>query len=99
MDFLSVRDFRNSPQMVWKKLAKEGKLVITNNGKPQALLIPVDGTSLEDILNDMVRIQAKRALREIQRQSAINRTDKMTMEEIDAEIAVCRREKRSQNSV
>jgi DNA-damage-inducible protein J len=39
----------------------------------------------------------KQAFRLAQEQSVINGTDKMTMEEIDAEIAACRREKRGQS--
>ena len=53
-------------------------------------------TLKEDITSE--QIQARLALREAfsdaQKQSVINGTDKMTMEEIDAEIAAYRREKR-----
>jgi DNA-damage-inducible protein J len=43
--------------------------------------------------------QARRELREVfkasQEQSVMNGTDKMSMEEIDAEIAACRRDRRT----
>jgi DNA-damage-inducible protein J len=46
------------------------------------------------------RKQAKKELKEVievcQRQSVINGTDKITMDEINAEIAACRREMREQ---
>ncbi|MCL2102197.1 MAG: hypothetical protein FWH22_10860 [Fibromonadales bacterium] len=39
------------------------------------------------------REDAKRAIKDLQSQSAINGTSNMTMEEIDAEIALCRKER------
>jgi hypothetical protein len=58
-----------------------------------------------ETVNITVRIDPKRqarkalggAFRESQTQSVINGTDKMTMEEIDAEIEAYRREKRAKN--
>ena len=48
------------------------------------------------------QMQARQALRkafsDAQMQSVINGTDKMTMEEIDAEIAAYRREKREKSA-
>jgi len=32
MDFLSVRELRASSKNIWRKLSKDGKMVITNNG-------------------------------------------------------------------
>ena len=43
------------------------------------------------------RKELQEAFRAAQIQSVINGTDKMTMEEIDAEIAECRREKRAKS--
>jgi len=40
-----------------------------------------------------VRTDAKKAIKELQQQSAMNGKSNMTMEEIDAEIAICRKEK------
>jgi len=39
------------------------------------------------------RVEAKRAIKELQQQSVINGTSNMTMEEIDAEISLCRKER------
>jgi len=39
------------------------------------------------------RAEAKRAIKELQQQSVINGTSNMTMEEIDAEISLCRKER------
>jgi len=47
-----------------------------------------DDEALEKAFNE--------AFEAAQRQSVLNGTDKMTMEEIDAEIAACRKEMREQ---
>jgi len=39
------------------------------------------------------RAEAKMAIKELQQQSVINGTSNMTMEEIDAEISLCRKER------
>jgi len=39
------------------------------------------------------REEAKRAIKELQQQSIMNGISNMTMEEIDAEIALCRKER------
>jgi len=39
------------------------------------------------------RGEAKKAIKELQQQSVLNGTSNMTMEEIDAEIALCRKER------
>ena len=48
MDYLSVRDFRTSPKEARGNLEENDKVVITNNGKPTALMVEVDGASQEE---------------------------------------------------
>jgi hypothetical protein len=98
MEFISVRDFRTSPKSAWKKLENRNKAVITNNGKPIALMLGVDDSSLEETLATIQQAEAMRLINKIQIQSVKNGTDKMTMEEIDAEIAAVRSERRVQHS-
>ena len=38
MQFLTVRELSKSPKDTLTKLSKDGKAVLTNNGKPQALI-------------------------------------------------------------
>jgi hypothetical protein len=90
MDFLTVRDFRTSPRSTWRKLENHNKVVITNNGKPIALMLGVDGSSLEETLAAINQAEAMRLINKIHMQSVRNGTDKITMEEIDAEIAAVR---------
>jgi antitoxin (DNA-binding transcriptional repressor) of toxin-antitoxin stability system len=98
MKFITVRDFRTSPAAIWKRLPKEQEMVITNNGKPIALLTPLSDETLEDTLSAVRRAKAINAIKLMQQQSILNGTDKMTMEEIDEEIRKARKERNIENS-
>ena len=93
MKFISVRDFRNSSAKIWKKLPQEREMVITNNGKPVALLTPLSDKTLESTLSALRKAKAIEALRLIQKQSALNGTNKLSLKEINAEIKKHRRQK------
>jgi prevent-host-death family protein len=87
MKFIPSRDLRVRPGKVWKDLAKEKQLVITSHGQPVAVMVPVTGEDLEDKVRTIREAEFMRTLREIQQESVRNGTDKLTMAEIDAEIA------------
>ena len=91
MKFIPSRDLRVRPGEVWKDLAKEKELVITNHGQPVAIMMPVTGEDLEDKLRALRQAEFLRTLRDIQQESVRNGTDKLTMVEIDAEIAEARK--------
>jgi len=57
-------------------------------------------TLKEDITGEQMQARQalKKAFSDAQKQSVINGTDKITMEEIDAEIAAYRREKREKSA-
>jgi antitoxin (DNA-binding transcriptional repressor) of toxin-antitoxin stability system len=86
MKFITVRDFRTSSVNIWKTLPEEQEMVITNNGKPIALLTPLSDKTMEDTLSSVRRARAINAVKLIQQQSVKNGTDKMTIEEINNEI-------------
>jgi prevent-host-death family protein len=91
MKFVPSRDLRVRPGKVWKDLAKEKQLVITSHGQPVAVMVPVTGEDLEDKILAIRQAEFMRTLREIQQESVRNGTDKLTMAEIDAEIAEARK--------
>jgi antitoxin (DNA-binding transcriptional repressor) of toxin-antitoxin stability system len=97
MKFLSVRDLRGHSAQVWRTLPEEREMVITSNGRPVALLTAVDEGNVEQSLSAWRQVRATRAIADIQRQSVRNGTDRMSMDEIDDEIAQRRldRKKRS----
>ncbi len=93
MDFVNVRELRVQPGVVWKRLAEEGELVLTRNGKPFAILTGTTPTGLEQDLNALRAARFGRALAAVRRNAADTGTDELSMEEIDALIRDARSER------
>ncbi len=91
MKFVTVRDLRTSPARVWKALSGEQQIVITNNGKPIALLTPVSDATLEETVSAVRRARAMQAVRRAQASSARRGLSGLTTEEIDQEIRETRK--------
>ncbi|MCK5249591.1 MAG: type II toxin-antitoxin system Phd/YefM family antitoxin [Spirochaetaceae bacterium] len=92
MKFITVRDLRTSPAQIWKQLPQEQEMVITNNGKPIALLTPLSDIDLEDNLSAVRRARAIIAVSKMQRISSQENTALLSQEEINREIFDTRRE-------
>ena len=99
MKFITVRDFRTRSASIWATLPEEKEMVITNNGKPVALLMPVSDKTLEETLSAVRRAKAVNAVKLLQQQSVQKGTDKMTLEEINAEIELARKSRKIESSV
>jgi antitoxin (DNA-binding transcriptional repressor) of toxin-antitoxin stability system len=95
MRFITVRDFRTSSAKIWEALPKEQEMIITNNGKPVALLTPINDKTIEDDLSAIRRAKAINAVKLIQQESVKNATDKMTLREINSIIKKSREEKKN----
>ena len=91
MRFVSVRDLRSKGRQVWKQLETEKELIITSNGRPIAILTGVNQENVEEILRDLRRARALRAVEEMQRASVRAGLDIMSDKEIDTEIREARR--------
>ena len=94
MRFVSVRDLRGKSAWVWRELNKERELVLTSNGKPFAILLSVSEDSLEESLSAIRQAQAISAITGMQKRSTEAGTTRMTLEEINAEIAEVRKNRR-----
>jgi antitoxin (DNA-binding transcriptional repressor) of toxin-antitoxin stability system len=92
MKFVSVRDFRASSAKIWKALPEEQEMVITNNGKPIALLTPLSDKTLENTLSAIRQARAINAVKLIQQESLKKGLKKTTMKEIDEEIKRIRKQ-------
>ncbi len=93
MNFYTVRDLRTQPREVWKKLSETHEVIITNNGKPSALMIEIDDESLEDVLASVRQSVAMRAVNKLRIASVRSGRSEMTTEDIDEEISKARKEK------
>jgi antitoxin (DNA-binding transcriptional repressor) of toxin-antitoxin stability system len=92
MQFVAHTELR-SPK-VWSRVQKE-KAVVTNHGKPVALVIPINETNFEDILAQVNQIEGFQALRELQAQAKSAGTADMSLDQINQEIAETRKERRA----
>jgi antitoxin (DNA-binding transcriptional repressor) of toxin-antitoxin stability system len=94
MKFITVRDLRGRPGQVWNKLTRERDIILTSNGKPIAILSSVTEDTLEDSLAAVRRARAITAVERLQSQSVSAETDKLTLDEITAEIRTVRKARR-----
>lgn len=94
MKFITVRDIRTSPAKIWKELPEEQEMVITNNGKPIALLTPLSDDSLEETISAVRQARAIEAVRVIQQSARARGLDTMTRAEIEDEIRQSRAARR-----
>ena len=93
MKFVTVRDLKGKTSELWKELELEGELVVTNNGKPIAILSATNEESFEDCLWTLRRARASDALARMQRQAAEQGQQALTAEEIEAEIQASRQQR------
>jgi len=93
MKFISVRDFRIRPGDIWKQLKVDKDIIITSNGKPIAILYPVEQDNLESSLITLRRARALLAMEDIQKEAVNKGLDKTNEEEIEKEIKAMRLER------
>ncbi|MDY0087513.1 MAG: type II toxin-antitoxin system Phd/YefM family antitoxin [Coriobacteriia bacterium] len=91
MKFVSVRDLRGKSADIWRELPDEREMVITNNGRPVAILAAVNESNLEDSLAAFRQARAVDAVAALQRRSAARDGDAFSADDIEAEIAAVRR--------
>ena len=94
MKFLSVRDLRGKSAQVWKSLAEEREMVVTNNGRPIAILSAVNESNLEESLSTLRRARAIEAVASLQRNSVEKGMDRLSPSDIDREIKAARKKRR-----
>lgn len=93
MKFLSVRDLRSKSAQIWKELPEEREMIITSNGRPIAILAAITESNLEESLSAFRQARAVEAVVSIQRSSVEKGTDKISMDEINAEIKAVRKKR------
>ena len=93
MKFLSVRDLRGKSAEIWKRLPGEREMIITNNGRPIAILAAVNESNLEESLAAFRQARAVEAVASLQRRSVEQGTDKISMVEVEEEIKAVRRKR------
>jgi antitoxin (DNA-binding transcriptional repressor) of toxin-antitoxin stability system len=91
MKTVTIRDLRTRPRQVRAALEREREAVLTANGCPVAVLIPVDAGSVDETLETLRRARGLETLRAIRRESRERGLDRLSTSDIDAIIARARR--------
>jgi len=88
MNFYSVRDLRTDSRSMWADLTSGDEVVLTNNGKPSALVIDIPEGSFDEIVQAVRQAKAMIALNSARRRAA--KAGFMSDDEIEAAIADAR---------
>lgn len=89
MKFYTVRDLRTTTKTLWDNLSTDGEVVITNNGKPTALLFDIADGDFEEILKAVRQAKAMMTFNSMKSKAA--KKGYMSEEEIEAEIKKARK--------
>ncbi len=84
MNFYSVRDLRTDSKSMWQDLTRGDEVVLTNNGKPSALIIDIPEGSFDEIVHAVRQAKAMIALNNMRRKAA--KTGFMSDDEIESLI-------------
>ena len=99
MKTVTIRDLRTRPKQVREALKQEREAVLTANGRPVALMIPVDAGTVDQTLETLRRVRGLEALRAIRRESRERGLDRLSNTEIDAIVKQTRRARSSRARV
>jgi len=94
MRFVTVKELRSNIRQIRQCLGKEREIVLTSNGKPFALLTSISGNTLEETLTMLRQFRTYVSIAQLQEQSAKKGKDKISLEEINEEIASVRKERK-----
>ena len=91
MNFYGMRELSNNTKNVMTSVNQNGSAVITDNGKPAALMISISEENFEATLDAIRQMRARQAVEVLRRQARMNFPEGMSMDEIDAEIDAARK--------
>ena len=94
MSTITVSELKRKPTEQWREVAKAGDVVVTEQGEPLALFLPIDAQSLEPTLSTLRSVRALQAQAALQEAARHHSTHQLTLAEIDEEIAAARQARR-----
>lgn len=90
MQMIASRELSSKPGAVLSKVATEGAMVVTRDGRPMAILTPTSAESLVEDLQEIAFSQARRAVRNMRAAASEAGVSSLSLEEIDREIQAVR---------
>ena len=95
MEFVTIRDLRLKPGVVWDKLHQQREIILTSNGRPVAVIAGVGENDVEETVAALRRARAQAAVSRLRRAAAERGVDGLSAAEIESEIAQVRRVRRA----
>ena len=91
MNFYGIRDLSNNTKSVMSSVSTNKKVIITDNGKPSAIMLTINESNFETILAFVQKLEMQLAVTELQKQSLANFPDSISDDEIQKEIDATRK--------
>jgi antitoxin (DNA-binding transcriptional repressor) of toxin-antitoxin stability system len=88
---ISINDLQKQSDDQWLNSMDKDDLIVTSQGQPVAVLLPINAKTLEPTLSALRSVRAVQAQAALQQAAAANGTSGLSMEDIDAEIVAARR--------
>jgi hypothetical protein len=88
MQFLTIRELSKSPKTALSRLAKDGKAVLTNNGKPAAIMLNVDSENFESVFTFIQQAENMKQAGKMEQAAALAYEDYTTDKELTAFTAL-----------
>jgi hypothetical protein len=92
--WLASREFSAHPGRALATVGRAGRVLVTANGKPKAIMIPTSEATVSRDLEMLDRVALAQAVEAVRHGSVVNGTDAVTMDEINAEVAAVRTARR-----
>ena len=95
MQFLTIRELSKSPKDALTMIDGDNKAILTNNGKPQAIIFKIDADNFEKTLTLLQKMEFMQNLTEMRLKSMKEGNSEMSLEDINAEIKAARKERKN----
>lgn len=90
MSTISITDLKKQSADQWLKSVDKDDLIVTSQGQPVAVLLPIDAKSLEPTLSALRSVRAVQAQIALQQAADANGTSGLSQDDINAEIETAR---------
>ena len=89
MEFYSARELRTNTKSIWKELSEDNDVVITNNGKPCALMVGIPEGRFEETVRALRQAKAIAAMDRMRKKA--EKDSFMSDKEIDEAVREARK--------
>ena len=90
MRYISSAELRSNPALLWKE-GEDTDTIITVNGKPKVISIPIHGEP-EEVIDLIRRLRAEQAIEHMWQKSKESSAEKLKLSDINKEIREVRNE-------